>query len=168
MVGDIAARARQVSLVLTDSDGVLTDGGVWVGPEGEMLKRFSFRDGMGVARLREVGVDVGIVTGEISPPVRRRAEKLAITEVHEGVEDKLALLGEICSQRSLEPRAVAYIGDDVNDLEIMGAVGLAAAPEDAFRLAKEAAHVVVPYRGGQGAFRALAELVISAKRGERR
>jgi 3-deoxy-D-manno-octulosonate 8-phosphate phosphatase (KDO 8-P phosphatase) len=166
MVNDIVARAARVRLVLTDCDGVLTDGAVWVGESGEAMKRFSFRDGMGVERLRSVGIDVGMITGEVSEPVRRRAEKLKIVEFHEGISDKRSVLEEICTRWDLPPTAVAYIGDDVNDTEIMDAVGLAAAPSDAFPRARERAHVVVPERGGHGAFRALAELVVEARQGE--
>lgn len=157
---EIAARIR---LVLTDCDGVLTDGGVYVGPAGEVMKRFSIRDGMGVQRLRESGVEVGIVTGERSPAVRARAQKLQITELHEGITDKRAVLDEVTRRLDLEPEEVAFIGDDVNDIEIMRAVGLSAAPRDATADALETADVVVEADGGHGAFRALAELVVTAR-----
>lgn len=161
----VTDRAARVRLALADCDGVLTDGGVYYSDRGEEMKRFSIRDGMGVARLRAAGVDVGIVTGEVSGPVRRRAQKLAITELWEGAADKAAVLAEICRRRDLDPTEVAYIGDDHNDLEVMQRVGLAAAPADAMPPVRAAAHLVTAEPGGGGAFRAFAELIVSATTG---
>ena len=161
---EVRARARVIRLLLTDSDGVLTDNGVYYSASGEEMKRFSIRDGMGVERLRKLaGIDVGIITGENSGPVRRRAEKLVITELHMGVKDKSAVLHEIIARRALLPEQVAYIGDDTNDVHIMQEVGLAACPADATPFAEAAAHFVCPNRGGYGAFRDFAELIIGAQ-----
>lgn len=162
----VAERAAQVVLCLSDCDGVLTDAGVYYTAAGEELKRFSIRDGMGVQLLRQVDVEVGFVSGENSPAVVARADKLRIEERHLGVTDKLATLEAICSRRGLTPPRIAFIGDDVNDLEVMRAVGLAAAPSDAIPEVRAIAHVVVDARGGHGAFRALADLIVSAKRRE--
>ena len=161
---DLTARARAIRFLLTDSDGVLTDNGVYYSSAGEEMKRFSIRDGMGVERLRNfAAVDVGIITGEHSGPVQRRAEKLAIEELHLGIKDKPAVLREIMHRRSLAPEEVAYIGDDTNDVEVMRLVGLAACPADATPFAREVAHYVCPSRGGYGAFRDFAELIIAAR-----
>ena len=163
-VVDLQERARAIRFLLTDSDGVLTDNGVYYSAAGEEMKRFSIRDGMGVERLRQfAGVDVGIITGEHSGPVQRRAEKLAIEELHLGIKDKPAVLQEILTRRSLAPEEVAYIGDDTNDVEIMRLVGLAACPADATPFARAVAHYVCPSRGGYGAFRDFAELIIAAR-----
>jgi 3-deoxy-D-manno-octulosonate 8-phosphate phosphatase (KDO 8-P phosphatase) len=161
---DLMQRAQKIRFLLTDCDGVLTDNGVYYSAAGEELKRFSFRDGMGVERLRKfAAVDVGIITSEQSGPVRRRAEKLAITELHLGARDKPAILREILARHDLEPEQVAYIGDDTNDVEIMQQVGLAACPADATPFAQAAAHYICPNRGGYGAFRDFAELIITAR-----
>jgi 3-deoxy-D-manno-octulosonate 8-phosphate phosphatase (KDO 8-P phosphatase) len=162
---DLVAKARRIKLVLTDCDGVLTDGGVYYGESGEVLKRFNIRDGMGVERLRAVGVDTGIVTGERSPSVSKRAEKLKITELHLGIKDKAPLLTEILTRLGLTAEQVAFIGDDTNDVAILGLVGLAACPGDATIFAREAADYRCQAFGGQGAFRELAELIISCKGG---
>ena len=163
-VVDLQERARAIRFLLTDSDGVLTDNGVYYSAAGEEMKRFSIRDGMGVERLRQfAGGDVGIITGEHSGPVQRRAEKLAIEELHLGIKDKPAVLQEILTRRSLAPEEVAYIGDDTNDVEIMRLVGLAACPADATPFARAVAHYVCPSRGGYGAFRDFAELIIAAR-----
>ncbi len=161
---DLHRRARAIRFLLTDSDGVLTDNGVYYSAAGEELKRFSIRDGMGVERLRNfAGVDVGIITGEHSGPVMRRAEKLAIVELHLGIKDKPAVLREILERRNLRPEEIAYIGDDTNDVEVMKLVGLAGCPADATPFARAVAHFVCPSRGGHGAFRDFAELIIAAR-----
>jgi 3-deoxy-D-manno-octulosonate 8-phosphate phosphatase (KDO 8-P phosphatase) len=166
-MNDLTERARAIRFLLTDSDGVLTDNGVYYSAAGEEMKRFSIRDGMGVERLRRfANVEVGIVTGEHSGPVRRRAEKLAIEELHLGIRDKPAVLREIMARHSLRPEEVAYIGDDTNDVEVMRLVGLAACPADATPFARAVAHFVCPSRGGHGAFRDFAELIIAARNGE--
>ena len=157
-------RARKISLLLADCDGVLTDGGVYYSERGEEMKRFSIRDGMGVERLRTLaGVDVGIVTGENSGVVARRAEKLRIIELHLGVKNKLASIHNILTRLGLTPAQVAYIGDDTNDVEIMQQVGLTACPADALPQVKELADYICARHGGHGAFREFAELIISAK-----
>jgi 3-deoxy-D-manno-octulosonate 8-phosphate phosphatase (KDO 8-P phosphatase) len=160
---DINERAAKIRLVLTDVDGVLTDGGVFYGRDGEVMKRFNIRDGMGVERLREIGVEVGIITGEKSESVVRRAEKLRIEMVHLYCKDKPAVLKEIMEEHRFQTDEIAYIGDDVNDLEVMKLVGLSAAPSDAVPQVREVANYICRRPGGHGAFRELAELIITAK-----
>ncbi len=161
---DLHARARRIRLLLTDSDGVLTDNGVYYSAAGEEMKRFSIRDGMGVERLRTcAGIEVGIITGERSGSLQRRAEKLGITELHLGIRDKPAILTDLLARYNLMPEQVAYIGDDTNDVAIMRRVGLAACPADATPFARAVAHYVCPSRGGYGAFRDFAELIIAAQ-----
>ena len=157
-------KALKIKLLLTDCDGVLTDGGVYYSGNGEEMKQFNIRDGMGVERLRnEAGVDTGIITGELSPSVKKRAEKLKITELHLGIKDKPAVLKEILKRKNLQADEVAYIGDDVNDLEIMKLVGFTACPSDAMIFNKNIADYVCENKGGNGAFREFAELIISLK-----
>ncbi|MBF9238594.1 HAD-IIIA family hydrolase [Hymenobacter sp. BT683] len=162
-LADLIARARRIRLVLTDCDGVLTDGGVYYSERGEEMKRFSIRDGMGVVRLREFGIATGIMTGELSPSVRTRAAKLQIEELHLGVKDKPACLHSILARTGLRADEVAFIGDDTNDLDILSMVGLAACPGDATSFARAVAdfHCQVP--GGHGCFRELAEFIIAAQ-----
>ncbi len=158
-------RAAKVRLLLSDCDGVLTDTGVYYSRDGEQLKRFSIRDGMGVERLRNIGIEVGFVTGEVTGPLVKRAEKLGVTELHLGIKDKGSRVESILATKGLAWDEVAFIGDDVNDLDVMIQVGLACAPADATAFAKEAAHYVAPSRGGHGAFRDVAELIVSAQKG---
>ncbi len=160
----ILEKARRIKLLLTDCDGVLTDGGVYYGETGEVLKKFNIRDGMGVERLRNLaGVDTGIVTGERSPSVSKRAEKLKIEELHLGIKDKLSLLAEILERRQLLAEEVAFIGDDVNDVAVLQVVGLACCPADATIWNKNVAAYCCEANGGAGCFREVAELIIEAK-----
>jgi 3-deoxy-D-manno-octulosonate 8-phosphate phosphatase (KDO 8-P phosphatase) len=157
----LANKARKIKLVLTDNDGVLTDTGVYYSDRGEMLKRFSIRDGMGVARLKKVsGIETGIITGELSPSVKKRAEKLGIKELHLGVKDKITLLKKILRKKNLQAENIAFIGDDVNDIELIKSVGLSAAPADAMPDIKNIVDYLCEDKGGNGAFREFAELII--------
>ena len=159
----LAEKAKKIKLLLTDCDGVLTDGGVYYGENGEVLKKFNIRDGMGVERLRKlVNVETGIITGEVSPSVKTRAEKLNITELHLGIKHKPSVLQAILKRRNLQADEVAYIGDDTNDVEIMKLVGLSACPADAMIFTKNKAHYICENKGGEGAFREFAELIIQA------
>jgi len=161
---DLWRKAERIELLLADCDGVLTDGSVYYSARGEELKRFSMRDGMGVQRLREIGrVEVGIVSGEDSEPLRRRAEKLNITELHLAVLDKSAVLKAIRERRHLEVDQVGFIGDDVNDLDLIEHVGLFACPGDAMPQIKKAADYICTQHGGRGALREVADLLIAAR-----
>lgn len=161
---EIFEKAKKIKLVLTDCDGVLTDTGTYYSYEGELMKRFSIRDGMGAERLRNlVNVETGIITGENTGIVSSRAAKLQITEVHLGIKNKTEKLNEILTAKNLQNYEVAFIGDDTNDIEIMKVVGLSACPSDATKFAKEVADVIVENKGGYGAFRDFAELIIEAK-----
>jgi 3-deoxy-D-manno-octulosonate 8-phosphate phosphatase (KDO 8-P phosphatase) len=163
---ELRRRARGLGLVLTDCDGVLTDAGIYYSAAGEELRRFSVRDGMGVERLRERGIGTAIVTREPSEQILRRAEKLRI-RAHLGVRDKVAALEAILAEAGVARGAVAFIGDDVNDLEAMRAVaaagGLIAAPADAMPEVRALVHFRTGARGGHGAFRDFAEWIIALR-----
>jgi 3-deoxy-D-manno-octulosonate 8-phosphate phosphatase (KDO 8-P phosphatase) len=164
---ELRRRARRIKLVLTDSDGVLTDTGVYYGESGEVMKRFSIRDGMGVERLRMEGIETAIITGELSGSVRTRAEKLRLPHVYLGVKDKAAQLPAILAESGLSIGQVAYVGDDVNDLGIIDLVrpsGLVAAPGDAMPVVLKRAHYRTLEPAGYGAFREIAEWILSLRR----
>lgn len=161
---DILEIANKIKLLITDCDGVLTDTGVYYSATGEELKRFSIRDGMGVERLRKLAnIETGIITGEHSGLVKMRAKKLNISELHLGISDKKNQLSKILEKRNLTTDEIAYIGDDTNDYEIMLEVGITACPSDAMSAIKGIADIVLETRGGQGAFRDFAEILIEAK-----
>ena len=160
---DAASRAARLALVVTDNDGVLTDGTVYVSPSGEHMKAYSVRDGMGVERLRERGIATGVLTREQPDLIAPRAAKLALRHLWTGVRDKLAHLGRILEEAAVGLDQVAYIGDDVNDLgilEAVGEVGLTAAPADAMPAVRDAVHYVCDAPGGRGAFREVAEWLL--------
>ena len=157
-------KLEKIKVVLTDNDGVLTDTGVYFSVKGEEFKRFSIRDGMGVERMRKyAGVETIIITGEESGSVRTRAEKLKIKEYYLGVKKKEELLPEIMRRNNVTPEEIAFIGDDSNDVEIMKLVGFRATPSDGMSFIKELADYVCENKGGNGAFREVAELIIAFK-----
>lgn len=159
----LRARARAIRLVVSDVDGVLTDAGVYYSGAGEELKRFSMRDGMGVELLRDAGIATAWMTREHSPIVAARAKKLRIEQLWSGQQDKREALPQLVTELGLPLQAVAYIGDDVNDLGVLGWVaeaGLAVCPADAVPKVAMVAHFVTSARGGHGAFRELCDLIL--------
>jgi 3-deoxy-D-manno-octulosonate 8-phosphate phosphatase (KDO 8-P phosphatase) len=165
------ARAARIKLVATDVDGVLTDAGVYYSDSGEAMKRFSLRDGMGVERLRNDGIETAFITRENSPVVVRRAQKLNIRLCYLGVADKAAALPTLLAEAGVTADEVAYIGDDVNDSAIMAAIGptgLLAAPADAFAPVLRNVHYRCAQPGGHGAFRDFAEWILGFRKRMRR
>ena len=155
-------KAEKIKVILTDVDGVLTDTGIYYGPEGEALKRFSIRDGMGVERLRKyAGIETIIITGENSRTVKARAEKLKMQEFYLGVNKKEEVLEIIKKKNGFEIENIAYIGDDSNDYEIMQLCGFTATPKDGMSFIKEFADYVCEVNAGYGAFREFAELILA-------
>jgi 3-deoxy-D-glycero-D-galacto-nononate 9-phosphatase len=146
-----------IKLFITDIDGVWTDGGMYYDQTGNEWKKFNTSDSAGVLFLRGLGIPVAIITGEDTSIVQRRAEKLKIDYVFMGVKNKLAKAQELCNQLSISLKEVAYIGDDLNDLPLLHAVGLSAAPLNAPEYIKKKVNQVIPVRGGDGAFRAFVE-----------
>jgi 3-deoxy-D-manno-octulosonate 8-phosphate phosphatase (KDO 8-P phosphatase) len=159
----VSDRARRVRLLCVDVDGVLTDAGMYYGPDGEVLKKFNTRDGMGLARVREAGVAVAIISGEDSAIVHARATKLKIDDVFSGAADKRLAIDQLCARHGLGVDEVAFIGDDLNDLPALECVGLACAVADAAEPVKAVAHYVTERRGGDGAVREVCELLIAAR-----
>ncbi len=162
----LVERAGKIKLVLSDNDGVFTDNGVYYSERGEEMKRYSIRDGMGVERLRSVGVDTGIMTGETSPNLKKRAEKLHIEHLYLGVKDKRSKLEDVLFETGLELSEIAYIGDDVNDLGIMEEIagkGITACPGDATVFVRPVCDYVCQAAGGNGAFREFAEWIIGMR-----
>lgn len=150
-------------MLCVDVDGVLTDAGMYYGPDGEVLKKFNTRDGMGLARVREAGVAVAIISGEDSAIIHARAAKLKIDDVFCDASNKRAAIARLCEKHGLELDEVAFIGDDLNDLSALECVGLACAVADAAEPVQAVAHYVTRRRGGDGAVREVCELLIAAK-----
>ncbi len=160
---DILAKAAQIRLIIFDVDGVLTDGSLFIGDDGEEYKAFHSRDGHGMKMLRATGVEIGIITGRTSNVVRHRMGSLGIQLVYQGQLEKLPAFEELISKLGLEPQQVAYVGDDVVDLPILTRAGLAVAVADAHPLVKRHAHWTALHGGGRGAARDICELIMEAQ-----
>jgi 3-deoxy-D-manno-octulosonate 8-phosphate phosphatase (KDO 8-P phosphatase) len=158
---DLLARAARVRLVLLDVDGVLTDGRIWFGPEGEALKAFDVRDGHGIVRLRDQ-VDFGVISGRPGNATRKRLEGLGVKHMIFSQRDKLDGYATL-APLGFADEEVAYMGDDVNDIPLLRRVGLSAAPADAFPEVLPEVHFVSRFPGGRGAVRELCELILSAR-----
>jgi 3-deoxy-D-manno-octulosonate 8-phosphate phosphatase (KDO 8-P phosphatase) len=161
---EIKRRAKAIRLVLTDVDGVLTDTGVYYSGAGEELKRFSIRDGMGMEILRDHGIASAMMTREDSPRVTARSTKLELPFYFPGVIDKRAKLPEVLRATGFGLHELAYIGDDVNDVEVMEDIakeGLTCCPGDAMPAAVKVAHYKAKAFGGHGAFRDFAEWILA-------
>ena len=157
-------KISKIKLVITDVDGVLTDGGLYYSKEGLTLKKFNVKDGMGVFLLRENGIKNAIVTTATSELMKKRAEALSIEYYYSGVWDKENKLLEICKIENIQPENIAFIGDDVNDLSIINLAGFTAAPIDAIDKVKEAVDIILSKKGGDGVFREFAELILSVQK----
>src|SRR5215472_13762114 len=144
------AGLRKIRGLAIDMDGVLSDGGLWWGPNGEEWKRFSFADIMGVSLARRAGVILGLISGENSPLVDRYAEKMLIKHVVKGCRDKAVALRDFASAAGVSLAEVCFMGDDVNDLPAMKIAGLCAAPANAVAVVLEQAHFIAKAPGGNG------------------
>lgn len=156
-------RARRVRLVLMDVDGTLTDGTLLVLPDGEEVRSFNVRDGLGIMLAQMAGLRAGIITGKESKSVAQRAARLGLAEVHQGAVDKLKALDGILARNGLPAEAVAFIGDDLGDLDVLMAVGLAGAVGDAHPDVKARAQFISRAAGGRGAVREFLEFILKAQ-----
>jgi YrbI family 3-deoxy-D-manno-octulosonate 8-phosphate phosphatase len=159
----VAAALKRIRLFASDVDGVLTDAGMYYSESGEELKKFNTRDGMGIKLLQRAGIVTALVTQERTKLVARRGEKLMIPEVHQGVMDKLTLVREMADRLGLSMDEVAYIGDDVNDVTTLEAVGFSATPADGMPQAAAVVDYVCTKKGGEGAVREIVEMILEAQ-----
>jgi 3-deoxy-D-manno-octulosonate 8-phosphate phosphatase (KDO 8-P phosphatase) len=148
-------------LVITDIDGVWTDGGMYYTAEGDIMKRFCVKDGWGVIFLRHLNIPVAILTGENSQVVKRRAEKLNVDYCFLHVSDKLQKATELCAELGISLSEVAAIGDDLNDLRLLRAVGFSASPCNTADYVKQEVDYVTTAHGGEGAFREFVEKILA-------
>jgi 3-deoxy-D-manno-octulosonate 8-phosphate phosphatase (KDO 8-P phosphatase) len=160
---NIQERAARVRLVVFDVDGVFTDGRLYYGPGGEELKVFHVHDGQGVKRLLKSGVAVAVISGRDSAAVARRMQDLGIAHVFQGDEDKLPIFERLLKKLSLGPEEVACVGDDLPDLPLLEAAGLAIAVANALPTVRAKAHFVTGATGGLGAVREVCDLILTAR-----
>ena len=159
----LAARCRALRLVLTDVDGVLTDGTFLLLPDGREAKSFHIRDGLGMVLAQRAGLRLGLLSGRASESVAARARELGLEVVRQGVSDKAAAFEEILREQGLRAQEVAYMGDDLNDLAVLTRAGLSAAPADAPFEVRAQAFMVTDAPGGRGCFREFLEAILRAR-----
>ena len=154
---------KHIRILATDVDGVLTDAGMYYSESGDEWKKFNTRDGMGIKLLQKAGLITAIITQERTKLVARRAEKLAIPELHQGAFDKLTVVRDLATRHGVTLEQVAYIGDDVNDLEVLKAVGFSASPADGMPVVHRVVDYVCKKKGGEGCVRELADMILHAQ-----
>lgn len=156
-------RARHLALLATDVDGVLTDGRLWYGPDGEVMKAFHILDGHGLKMLGRAGITVALITGRDSPMVTRRAQELGIGHVIQGREDKGVALQALAAELGLAAEAVGYVGDDLPDVPALEWAGLAFSVPNAHPRVRAVADLVTDTPGGQGAIREICDFILDAR-----
>jgi 3-deoxy-D-manno-octulosonate 8-phosphate phosphatase (KDO 8-P phosphatase) len=159
----VLERAARIRLAVFDVDGVLTDGGLILGDDGQEYKSFNTKDGLGMKMLQSSGVEIAVITARSSRVVAIRMESLGIKHLYQGQQEKLPALEKLQSELSLESSEIAYVGDDVVDLPIMRRIGLAIAVQDAHWLVRQHAHWQTDNGGGRGAAREACELIMRAQ-----
>ena len=160
---DGKARALRIKMIIMDVDGTLTDGALFVLPDGEEVKSYNVRDGLGILLAHLAGFKTAIITGKTSRALEKRAEKLRIDELHQGILDKKPVLEAILAKHGLKNEEAAYIGDDLGDLAVIKAVGLAGAVADAHPEVKKNCHFISQQSGGRGAVREFIEFILEAQ-----
>jgi len=160
---DVLEKAAQIKLVVFDVDGVLTDGGLFFGDDGQEYKAFYSRDGLGMKLLQQTGVEIAVITARNSRVVEHRMSNLGIKHVYQGKLNKLEAFHDLLKRLEVSPQQTAYTGDDVVDLPVMQSAGLAIAVQDAHPLVKQHAHWVTQHNGGRGAARDVCELIMQAQ-----
>ena len=149
-------------LILTDIDGVWTDGGMYYDNNGNELKKFHTYDSAGVLFCKRMNIPIGIITGEQTEIVEKRANKLNVDHLFQGVDNKLEVTQELCKKYKITLKEVAYIGDDLNDIKLLKAVGFSACPSSAPEYIKSLVDKVLKKAGGEGVFREFIEYLIGA------
>lgn len=157
------ATLDQITCLVTDCDGVLTDGTLFIGATGELVKPFHVHDGSGIKMLQESGIQVCLTSGRESPPLQKRAEEMDIEAFYPGMAEKKEALVRIQNQEGYAFSEMCYAGDDLTDMKALQKAGVAAAPADARKEVRRVADVVMDQKGGRGAFRELAERILKAQ-----
>ena len=167
MTSKLLKKCTDIKILLTDVDGVLTDGGMYYSAHGDVMKKFNAKDGMGINILRKKNISTIIVTKEKTDIVKKWARKMNVKKVYDGVLKKELILEKICKSFKISEKEIAFIGDDVNDLELMKKVGFSVTPKDGNNTVKKIADYITKAKGGEGAVREITDLIIKAKYGEK-
>lgn len=163
MVRKLDPLLTNIKIVLTDVDGVLTDGGMYYTNKGDIMKKFHARDGMGITILRENNIPVIIVTKEKTIIVKKWAKKMKVLKIFEGVKQKETMIKKIKQEFGINASEIAFIGDDINDIELIKKVGFSAVPKDANSVVKKYSKYVCETKGGDGVLREITDLIIATK-----
>ena len=162
------SKCKKIKIVLTDVDGVLTDGGMYYSDKGDTLKKFHAKDGMGVNILLRNKIPTVIVTKEKNAVIRKWGKKMNVALILDGIIKKEKVVDQICKKFLVKPNEIAFIGDDVNDLELMKKIGFSATPFDGIKEALKISDYHCKLPGGKGAFREIADLLIEIKFGSKK
>lgn len=160
----ISQKCKKIKMVLTDVDGVLTDGGMYYTKIGDVMKKFHTRDGMGVTLLRKNSIPTIIVTKEKTVTVLKWAERMKIMKTYDNVKEKESIIEIINKEFKIKAEEIAYIGDDINDIKLLQRVGFSATPNDGIDAVKKECDYICKKNGGEGAFREIADLILKHKR----
>ena len=163
MKKQIRDKIKMIKLLATDVDGTLTDGGMYYTTKGDVMKKFHARDGMGVNLLKRRNIPTVLITKEMNSINKKWAKNMNIKKVYEGVREKEKLVKILCNQFKVRSGEICYIGDDVNDIELMKKIGLSACPADANYIVKKESDVILKTQGGKGALREVVDLIMSVK-----
>lgn len=163
MKKSLKLKLKKIKVVITDVDGVLTDGGMYYTKNGDIMKKFYARDGMGVTLLRKIGVPTIVLTKEKTVMVKHWSKKMRVKELFDGVTKKESKLDSICKKNDVALNEIAYVGDDVNDIQVLKKVGLAITPKDGEDSVKENCDYICSHVGGNGAFRELVDLILEVQ-----
>lgn len=156
-------RAKKIKLLVLDVDGVLTDGKIIYDSEGNELKIFNVKDGHGIVMLKKAGINITVISARQSKAVERRMKELGVTEIYQGVREKLKIFNELMAKYKLDASEIAAMGDDVVDLSVLSRVGFSVAPQDAHEEVKRVVHYITKAKAGKGAVRELCDLILKAK-----
>jgi 3-deoxy-D-manno-octulosonate 8-phosphate phosphatase (KDO 8-P phosphatase) len=161
--GENLQRAAKIKMMIFDIDGVLTDGSLYYGAEGEAIKRFNVHDGLGIKMLPELGIATAIISARLSSITARRAQDLGVSHVFQGAQEKDLAFAQLLAQTGFTAQECGYMGDDVIDLPLLTRVGFAISVPNGRNEAKQAAHYVTQASGGDGAAREVCELILQAQ-----
>ena len=163
MKKQIRDKIKAIKILATDVDGTLTDGGMYYTTKGDVMKKFHARDGMGVNLLKRRNIPTVLITKEMNSINKKWAKNMNIKKVYEGIQEKEKLVKTLCNQFKIKTEEICYIGDDVNDIELMKNVGLSACPADANYIVKKESDIILKIQGGKGALREMVDLIMSVK-----
>jgi len=163
MKKSVLGKCKKIGIIVTDVDGVLTDGGMYYTEKGDIMKKFHTRDGMGVTLMKKYGIPTMIITKEKTPMVKQWSKRMGIEKLYDGITQKEKVLEKICKKHSVNSDTVAYIGDDINDIGLLKKVGFSACPNDAVEDVKKKCNYICKTKGGEGVLREIVDMIISLK-----